>query len=102
MTAPSKDRILWAALHAMVNDIHSPQDNLTGEEWAEAEWMLRELDVKIHNLSRETLVWLVWKITREQYGEEGLVGVYSTRELAAQVVADLPGEQTRIEEVKVL
>lgn len=46
-------KILWAAMHAMVNDIHSPQDNLTREEWAEAEWMLRELDVKMHKLAGE-------------------------------------------------
>lgn len=47
-------------------------------------------------------VWLVFKITRVQYGEEGLVGVYSTKEKAVEICASLPGEQTRIEEVKVL
>jgi hypothetical protein len=45
-------------------------------------------------------VWLVFKITREQYGEEGVVGVYSTEEIAKRA-SDMPGEQTRIEEFRV-
>jgi len=31
-------------MQSMVNDIHAPQDNLSAEEWAQAEQIMRELD----------------------------------------------------------
>jgi hypothetical protein len=39
--------IVWAALQAMVNDIHAPQDEMSEEQWARAEELLEELDSKV-------------------------------------------------------
>lgn len=41
---PVVQKILWAAMCSMVQDIHSPQDNLSPEEWAIAERIFQELD----------------------------------------------------------
>ena len=34
---PQTLKVLWAAMLAMVHDIHTAQDNLTADEWSEAE-----------------------------------------------------------------
>lgn len=39
--------IVWAALQAMVNDIHAPQDEMGEAQWARAEELLQELDSKV-------------------------------------------------------
>jgi hypothetical protein len=36
--------VLWAAMWAAVEDIHSPMYNLTDEQWDRAEELLKELD----------------------------------------------------------
>lgn len=36
--------IVWAAMQAMVSDIHSPQDLLTEEQWGLANKLLIEID----------------------------------------------------------
>lgn len=38
---------LWAALVAMLDDVHQPQDNLTEAQWAAAELLLVKLDAEI-------------------------------------------------------
>lgn len=42
---------LWAALWAMVHDVHAPQDRLTPAQWLAAEQLLVQLDAEI-NLDR--------------------------------------------------
>jgi hypothetical protein len=34
---------VWAALYAMVEDVHAPQDNLTEAQWAAADRLLKQL-----------------------------------------------------------
>lgn len=41
--------VLWAAMWAMVKDVHSPQDNLTDDLWDRAERMLKELDEYVNS-----------------------------------------------------
>jgi hypothetical protein len=36
--------IIWAALWAMVEDNHAPQDGLSEDQWVRAEWLLAKLD----------------------------------------------------------
>lgn len=40
--------VLWAAMQAMVNDIHAPQDRLTDKQWHLAEMMLKRLDSEVN------------------------------------------------------
>lgn len=42
----------WAALVAMVDDVHSPQDNLSEVQWAAAERALVALDKAIDGGAR--------------------------------------------------
>ena len=39
---------LWAAMQAMVNDVHSPQDNLTPQQWVAAAAALSRLDAEVN------------------------------------------------------
>lgn len=39
-------KILWAAMVAMVDDVHCPQDNLSEEEWIRAGQLKAHLDVE--------------------------------------------------------
>lgn len=42
--SPLTQKVLWAAMWAMVQDVHSPQDMLTDEEWNHADVVHRILD----------------------------------------------------------
>ena len=48
LTDRSVIKVLWAAMCAMTQDIHSPQDNLTAEEWTKAEGVFSILDEVIN------------------------------------------------------
>lgn len=37
-------QIVWAAMQAMVNDIHAPQDHLSEAQWNRAAELLEEMD----------------------------------------------------------
>lgn len=41
--------VLWAAMWAAVEDIHSPMYNLTDEQWDRAEKLLKELDEYVNS-----------------------------------------------------
>lgn len=41
---PDKLYVLWAAMIAMVRDIHAPMDQLSEENWELAEQLLKEID----------------------------------------------------------
>ncbi len=40
--------ILWAAMQAMVNDAHAPQDTMAPKQWARATVLLAELDKRVN------------------------------------------------------
>jgi hypothetical protein len=40
--------VVWAALQAMVNDIHAPQDCLSLEQWQVADHLLTRLDAEVN------------------------------------------------------
>ena len=40
--------VLWAAMAAMVVDVHAPQDNLTEDKWAAAETLWKRLDAEVN------------------------------------------------------
>lgn len=42
-------KIVWAALQAMVNDVHAPQDNMTEAQWNRAEELLNAVDEKVNS-----------------------------------------------------
>ena len=42
--SPQDTEILWAAMTAMVKDIHAPQDQLTKAQWERADAMMARLD----------------------------------------------------------
>ncbi len=44
---PAALKVLWAALAAMVADVHAPQDQLTPEEWDVAHKLLDSLKEEI-------------------------------------------------------
>lgn len=46
---PEDMEIVFAALAAMVEDIHAPQDNLTISQWERAEDLFREVTAKIED-----------------------------------------------------
>jgi hypothetical protein len=46
--APNETYVVWAALQAMVNDIHQPQDQLSPRDWLIAEEMLARLDLEVN------------------------------------------------------
>lgn len=46
---PEDIYVLWAAMWAAVEDIHSPMDNLTDEQWDRAERLLKELDEYVNS-----------------------------------------------------
>jgi len=41
-------KVLWAAMYAMVKDVHAPQDRLSGAEWQTAERLFESLDAAIN------------------------------------------------------
>lgn len=41
-------RIIWSAFVAMCDEIHSPQDTLSKEEWNRADKIKEELDIEIN------------------------------------------------------
>lgn len=46
--------ILWAAMQAMVNDIHAPQDNMGDAQWSRAVDVLRRLDDRVNKVEDES------------------------------------------------
>lgn len=42
-------KVLWAAMTAMVKDVHAPQDRLSPSEWEMAAKILQTLDEEINN-----------------------------------------------------
>ncbi len=44
LTTPAALKVLWAAMCAMTQDVHSPQDNLSPEEWAVADRIFAKLN----------------------------------------------------------
>lgn len=53
---PKDIYVLWAAMVAMVQDIHSPQDNLTEQQWERAERLLQELDAYVNEVFPEDVL----------------------------------------------
>jgi hypothetical protein len=47
-------KIVWAALCAMVLDVHAPQDNLTADEWEQAERLFAEIDARVNAEASQT------------------------------------------------
>ena len=47
-------RVLWAAMQAMVNDIHAPQDTMSEAEWDRAEFLTKALDREINKRGKST------------------------------------------------
>lgn len=45
--------LLWAAMAAMSEDVHTPQDNLTVEQWATAELLFRRLDRRVNRAAEQ-------------------------------------------------
>lgn len=43
---PAVKKVLWAAMCAMVEDIHCPQDSLTEAEWETAEAVFHALNAE--------------------------------------------------------
>jgi hypothetical protein len=43
--------VIWAALWAMVEDNHAPQDGLSGDQWERAERLLAELDARMNAMA---------------------------------------------------
>jgi hypothetical protein len=41
-------KVLWASMCAMVKDVHSPQDNLSEDEWEMAEHLFIQLDALVN------------------------------------------------------
>jgi len=46
---PRVTKVLWAAMAAMVKDVHAPQDNLTAEEWQVAGRLLATLNEEMND-----------------------------------------------------
>jgi hypothetical protein len=42
-------KVLWAAMCSMTQDVHSPQDQLSADEWAIADEVFRQLDEAVNN-----------------------------------------------------
>lgn len=42
--------VLWAAMQAMVNDIHAPQDTMTPQQWERAQALLAQLDKSVNEM----------------------------------------------------
>ena len=45
---PRDVEILWAAMTAMVKDVHAPQDQLTKAQWSRASALLARLDLEMN------------------------------------------------------
>lgn len=46
---PEEQYILWCAMTSMVEDVHSPQDQLNKDQWEEAEQLLNALNDMIND-----------------------------------------------------
>lgn len=44
LSTPAALKVLWAAMCSMTQDIHSPQDSLSEEEWEVADRVFAQLD----------------------------------------------------------
>lgn len=54
-TTPDEITACWAALIALVQDVHQPQYMLTGQQWAAAERVLASLPEKSCNVEEQIL-----------------------------------------------
>lgn len=74
MNDPKTVKVLWAAMCAMVEDIHSPQDTMTLDDWAVANQIYQQLDTAMNSIADQK-----WN---EIYGncwveKEQLNGIYA-------------------------
>jgi hypothetical protein len=51
---PTTLKVLWAAMTAMVADIHAPQDQLTATEWFWAESLYQKFDQAVNQQKGST------------------------------------------------
>ena len=52
--------VLWAAMQAMVEDVHTPQDNLTEHQWTVARGLLTNLDDRVNEAAGYVMVEGQW------------------------------------------